>query len=245
MVTYENTIPQLDKFDYNSLRWQPNRIVIVGKTGCGKTYQCKKIISTLEDVYDRVYLFLPTGLHGEYMDLAELDLDIRIVPIDHTDQIIMKIEDIKQERMNTVLDDVKGKKKFKDDKRWCLVFDNIMRKKLCDSDVFGNLFFAGRHLDLDLIFISQYAFKYLNNAHKENTSHFFLLKNNFTPASMIFYRQTINSGMSARLTYNMNGELLKSITKSIIGKYIVENERGCVVVDENANKLYYLQKNLS
>jgi len=239
MASIQNTIPKIEKFDYNSLRWQPNRMVIIGKTGSGKTYICKKIITSLQDVYERVYFFLPTGLHHEYLDLGNTKISIRIVEIDSYEQITTKIEEIKKERLAEVIDVKDGKSVFKGSMRWCLVFDNIMRTKLCKSDIFGNLFFASRHLELDLIFISQYAFKYLENAHKENTSHFFLLKNNFTLASKMFYNEIIRSGLP-EIAFSMNEDLLNSISKSIVGSYIVRKEHGCLVCDENNNKLYYL-----
>ena len=149
----------------------PQRILIIGSSGSGKTNLLLNLIENQPDI-DKIYLYAKDPYESKYQYLINKR---ESVGINHFNDPKASID-----YSNDMHDFYKNNDDYNHDKenKRLIVFDDmiadfIRNKKL--NSIVTELFIKGRKLNISLVFITQSYFKVPKDV-RLNTSHFFIAK---------------------------------------------------------------------
>ena len=161
--------------EYN-LKWpyipdHPNRILIIGGSGSGKTNALLNLINNQPDI-DKIYLYAKDPYKAKYQYLINKD---EKVGLDHFDDPKAFVE-----YLNNMQDVYKNIKDYNPRKKRkvLIIFDDMIADMINDKQldsIVTELFIRGRKLNVSIAFITRSYFKVPKDV-RLNSTHFFIMK---------------------------------------------------------------------
>ena len=174
MINFDNYVNE-NKTEHNS-NWpytphKPQRILIIGDSGSGKTNVLSNLIENQPDI-DKIYFYAKDPYEAKCQYLINKGESVGINPFNDPKAFIEYSND-----MHDVYKNIDDYSPDKDNKN-LIVFDDIIadminNKKL--NSIVTELLIRGRKLNISLVFITQSYFKVRKDV-RLNTTHFFISK---------------------------------------------------------------------
>ena len=167
--TNENIIEHNLKWPY--IPDHPNRILIIGGSGSGKTNALLNLINNQPDI-DKIYLYAKDPYKAKYQYLINKD---EKVGLDHFDDPKAFVE-----YLNNMQDVYKNIKDYNPRKKRkvLIIFDDMIADMINDKQldsIVTELFIRGRKLNVSIAFITRSYFKVPKDV-RLNSTHFFIMK---------------------------------------------------------------------
>jgi hypothetical protein len=232
-------IKEPTKFNQDILKDKCFRMMIFGKSNSGKSTFVIDLLNHNHQNYEYVFFMGASCTYDEYDEYSKnWSFTSHPVKIKSKISAVNALNYIFEKRQKTQIDKINGNRIFKNNKKWLIIWDNVMDESITKTHEFGDCWFSGRHSKIDTIFISQYAFTYIKPSHKEQVTHNVLF-NNGSSKSISFYIECIIACLPIEFQYKVNHDILKTIAKKYMFDYIAKRLNGCLICDKDNNKLYY------
>ena len=167
--TNENIIEHNSKWSY--IPDPPYRILIVGRSGSGKTNALLNLISNQPDI-DKIYLYAKDPYGKKYQYLINKHEKVRLNHFNDPKDFMEYSNDMQDVHKN--IEDYDPIKKPK----ILIVFDDMIADMINNNKldpIVTELFIRGRKLNISIVFITQSYFKVPKDV-RLNSTHFFIMK---------------------------------------------------------------------
>ena len=176
--TNKDNLEQPDAVENDILPSLPVGILIIGRSGSGKTQAMVNMMTNenlLGDYFDMVYLFTDTNPDKEL--IADLKLEKKYIITDFDEE---KVVDIMTKAENTIKKDG-----FKNSPKIMFLFDDILsNQKFLKSKTATKLATANRHYNISYIFCSQY-FRKLPPVIRTNARYYMIFPSSMSEVEKI------------------------------------------------------------
>ena len=214
---------------FKDLRKKYFRNIVFGSSQSGKTYWLfNNVLPQLKDLYKTIIIFTKKDnntLYKLYLDKLKFAQPL-IYNID--DDIRKMIKGIYALQENN---------KSADGLRYLtnilIIFDDILDKKLFNSDLFLTLFTSSRHKQISTILLTQVSHDIINAKIKGNTS-FFTLFNINNDSSFYYSLALIQGSIRKSSDDDLSINELRLKAKNYYNKYIKNKPYGSLVISDNA-----------
>ena len=138
----KNNIHSNSKRKLNDFLDEDFRMLITGKSNCGKTNTLMDMLRTPSMYYDKIYMYTPNRHQEKIQDLKELMNKI-------SKKIGYNISEIGS------ADDIKDTSEYPNNNRKVVVFDDLINAPAKLQNKIANHFTDGRHHQISPIYLSQ------------------------------------------------------------------------------------------
>ena len=167
--TDENIIEHNSKWSY--IPEHPNRILIIGGSGSGKTNALLNLINNQPDI-DKIYLYAKDPYEAKYQYLINKREKVGLDHFDDHKAFIEYSNDMQDVHKN--INDYNPRKK----RKVLIVFDDMIADMINNNKlnpIVTELFIRGRKLNISIVFIMQSYFKVPKDVRLDST-HFSIMK---------------------------------------------------------------------
>ena len=187
-----NPIIKIDEFDLSKFSKIGARNIIFGASNSGKTFLLqKRIYPKIFKTYEYVFIITQITNNQGYISMipnnyfmkevgsgitkkmpqVEICNPLNVKEIENELQKIKKFQEANMIRdyKGNILKDINGDIIYK--YNVLLIFDDIVSKKLKDSDLFSNIFTTYRHWKITLIFLIQSIYGFIDSLMTSNTTY--------------------------------------------------------------------------
>ena len=173
-ITKENNKKHNEKWPY--IPDHPYRILIIGRSGSGKTYTLLNLIKKQDyhDVIDKIYLYAKDLSEPKYECLIKKREDAGIKNVNNPSGFI-----VCSNTMDDVYEDIDNYNP-KRNKKVLLAFDDIIADIMTNikfQTIIKELFIRCRKSNISLVFITQSYFSVLKDV-RLNSTHYLIMKIN-------------------------------------------------------------------
>lgn len=208
------------------------RMLIIGSTGCGKTFfLLMKLLPIILKNYTKVVIFTKSHNNRRYeKQIRKLspDIKIKIVNSDY-------LEELEQLRLdqeeNEVGENNEGDPIYGDN--ILIIWDDVLNEKLFKEEKFLDQFTNMRHIQVSTIILSQITNKVVSRQIKANVEYFVLFKLNHwgqqeEPLKLI-------QSCIYKKAPSMHKDKIKAKAMSIYKKNIMDREYGHIIISGSSD----------